>query len=552
MASSLLTKLIACGIVRDLDRGKRFFFRRTSRLIILIGVASSLLTFASPDLPEKENFHIYLAIGGLNMAGRATTESTSETIIRRCFLLNEKGEWEPAKGPLNRYSSIRKEGAQQGVSPVNSFVEAMLDKDKTINIGIIVNAGEGTDSYIEHWRYKDQKYRAARKRIKQARKHGVLKGVLWHQDSHRIDSSLSYLKDLIGNTRADQAILNLPFVVGGTAGKLPNAYDSRYHALIRDVHALGYAKGHDLSLEGKSFDLKSVKTLGFRYAQEMMRIQNEWDEKEKTFSKVPRFRVIDVHTHAQETRVNGLDIVDQWMNLAGVERCISMPLAPSRPKNDEERKIMLENFRKYKGRIDRFCIIEPEEVSSVEEAVRILRKEKAEGAIGFGEHYGRERMFDDPANLRLFEACQQVGLPVLFHIDGNKSMDQKGLPHLERALKLFPKCIFIAHAEFWLELSNGTCDRLLQNYPNLYADPSGIRMVSVLNRDRRYSREFLIRNQDQIMFGSDAGWWSFGKQRSEREMQFSLFEQLELPDEVLKKIYHENAEKLFGFTSKPE
>jgi hypothetical protein len=49
---------------------------------------------------------------------------------------------------------------------------------------------------------------------------------------------------------------------------------------------------------------------------------------------------------------------------------------------------MLANFKKHAGRFDRFCIILPEEVEITAEAVAILKKEKAEGAIGFGDHYG--------------------------------------------------------------------------------------------------------------------------------------------------------------------
>ena len=34
------------------------------------------------------------------------------------------------------------------------------------------------------------------------------------------------------------------------------------------------------------------------------------------------------------------------------------------------------------------------------EAVALLEKEKAEGAIGFGEHYGYKLMFDDPDEVK--------------------------------------------------------------------------------------------------------------------------------------------------------
>ena len=72
-------------------------------------------------------------------------------------------------------------------------------------------------------------------------------------------------------------------------------------------------------------------------------------------------------------------------------------------------------------------------------------------------------------------------------------------------------------------------------------------MAAVLNRDRTYTRKFLIRNADKILFGTDAGWWSFAKGLSDREVQFRLFEEFDLPEEVLAKIYRGNAEKLFKF-----
>jgi len=88
---------------------------------------------------------------------------------------------------------------------------------------------------------------------------------------------------------------------------------------------------------------------------------------------------------------------------------------------------------------------------------------------------------------------------------------------------------------------------MLSRHPNLYADVSGTRMVGVLNRDRGYTREFLNRHQDRILFATDAGWWSFKKPKAERELQFELFEQLGLSDAVKRKIYRYNAAKLFGF-----
>jgi uncharacterized protein len=524
------------------------------QVLLFFGMMCSL-AFAeaktsSIEKTSKENFHVYVLIGGVNMAGRAVISKDNEETIDRGYLLNENGEWEPARAPLNRYSNIRAEQDRQGLGPGQSFLMNMLEKtDKDVSIGLVVNAGVGNNNFIEHWRYKDENYRRTRARIKQAIKKGSLKGILWHQDNNRIDSSLSYVKDLISNLRVDFGDLNLPFVVGEVAGSSSSTYDSKYRALVEDVHALSYAKAEGLVLKGKFFDAQSVKALGESYAKNMLKLQEEWGKRDLS-SVGPKRPFFDVHIHAQSNKENGLDALSDWMDRNEVDQVINMPLTQTRPKNEKERMMMLSNYRKYKGKIHRFCVFNPDEVSSVDEAVAILEKEKLDGAIGFGEHYGRERMFDDPSNLRIYAACEKVGFPVIFHIDNNKNMDEKGLPRLERVLKMFPKAKIIAHAQFWLQLNNGTCDRLLQEYPNLYADPSGLRMAMVLNRDRKYTRQFLIRNADKVLFGSDAGWWSFSKARKDREIQFALFEHFDLPEEVKRKIYFDNAIKLFGLENK--
>ncbi len=253
---------------------------------------------------------------------------------------------------------------------------------------------------------------------------------------------------------------------------------------------------------------------------------------------------IDTHVHAYPCRKDGLDVVDAWMKRVNVSQCVIHPLdhPGSRPGNEAERQQMLENFRKYAGRMHRFCIIYPDEVKTVEEAVKILEQEKKDGAIGFGEHYGVGLMFDDPKNLLLYDACSRVGLPVMFHIDQNKNMDEKGLPHLENVLKAYPKCVLIAHAYWWRQLGNGACDRLLQQYPNLHADLSPA-AVAALSSQADHGREFIIRNADKLLFGTDAGWWSFTKIPAP-EKEWTYFETLNLPADVKNKIYRENAAKL--------
>ncbi len=148
-------------------------------------------------------------------------------------------------------------------------------------------------------------------------------------------------------------------------------------------------------------------------------------------------KFVDVHVHAHAVRKDGLDIVARWMETRGIDRCIISPLnhKGSRAMNEQERTQMLANFTKYRGKIDRMCLIEPDQIESVKHAVKILKREINDGAIAMGEHYGRGLYFDDPKNLRLYAACQQVGLPVMFHIDQNKNMVEEGMKRVDNVLK---------------------------------------------------------------------------------------------------------------------
>jgi len=253
-------------------------------------------------------------------------------------------------------------------------------------------------------------------------------------------------------------------------------------------------------------------------------------------------KFIDSHVHFHACKVGDLEKVAEWMRSNTVQRVINHPLAQSRPRNEAEREQMLANYAHYKGRIDHFCIIFPEEVNSVEDAVKLLAREKQDGAIGFGEHYGENLKFDDPKNLRLYEACAKVGLPVMFHMDKNKNLDEKGLPRLENVLKTYPNCILIAHSDWWKHLADGTCDRLLKTYPNMHADISCTVGRSMIGRDKEFARAFLIRNADKLLFGTDSGWWSLGK---EPAPEFALIDELKLPKEVEDKICRGNAERFF-------
>ena len=267
-------------------------------------------------------------------------------------------------------------------------------------------------------------------------------------------------------------------------------------------------------------------------------------------------KFIDIHIHANAWSDNGfnLEAVTRWMKQKDVKRCI-VQYQVEPPRNEAERQHSVENYRKYPGKIYWFCRIDPQDVTNKAQAVAILREMKRQGAIGFGEYYGKGLYFDDPNSVRLYEACGEVGLPVLFHMDGGNNKDEAGLGRLEKVVKSHPKCTFIGHGPGWWanirhpahgkadekDAKRCVLDRLLETYPNLYGDLSAGSGARAIGGDREFGKAFLIRNADKLMFGTDIGPWSGDA------AQFSLFDSMNLPTDVTARIYRDNAEKLFAF-----
>ncbi|MDT8390439.1 MAG: hypothetical protein RRC34_08030 [Lentisphaeria bacterium] len=188
-------------------------------------------------------------------------------------------------------------------------------------------------------------------------------------------------------------------------------------------------EGHTLesAAEGFTEAVREIERLHARYG--MLSVSVSEAVSAESTAKLPQAadatnqtRYIDIHFHADARSENGGELpkVAAWMKTNNVKQLIIMQYERTLPRNEEEERQIIKNFAAYKGTLYRFCVLMPEDVSSKAEAVEWLEKEKESGAIGFGEHYGKGLNFDDPANMRLYAACAEVGLPVLFHMDGNR------------------------------------------------------------------------------------------------------------------------------------
>jgi predicted TIM-barrel fold metal-dependent hydrolase len=218
--------------------------------------------------------------------------------------------------------------------------------------------------------------------------------------------------------------------------------------------------------------------------------------------------------------------------------------------------------------------------------------------IGQRDRSGRIVAVDDPRFDPLWDKAGELGMPVLIHTSEPTSFFQPTTPHNERYEELLenpdwslfrregiptqaelllqrehllarhPKTHFIG-AHMGSTADDLSCvAHLLDTYPNYYVDMSSV--VSELGRQPFTTREFFIHYQDRILFGSDGGfalapdhgWTPERFYRSYIEFLETRNEYIEyplqdvtkqgmwrvygidLPADVLEKIYVRNAEKL--------
>ena len=90
----------------------------------------------------------------------------------------------------------------------------------------------------------------------------------------------------------------------------------------------------------------------------------------------------------------------------------------------------------------------------------------------------------------------------------------------------------------------GITDRLLSDYPNVYADSSAGSGLKALLRDEDHARAFLARHQDKIMFGSDCSDSIGSGERCSGSQCIAALKRLAPSGDALQKIMHRNAERI--------
>ena len=247
-------------------------------LLIVMLFSGNILFAQSPD----PNFHIYLLMGQSNMAGRGKITDEFKNIQHvNLQMLDSNYKWVQAKHPLH-FDKPK----VAGVGPGLSFGIAMAENNPSVKIGLVPCAVGGTN--IDKWvpgaydkATNTHPYDDAVKRIQEAMKYGVVKGVIWHQGEANSSNASTYLGKLTILIDSVRTLVNnpqLPFVAGELGDFKPQYQNINnvLKELPQSVTNTAVASSEGLKDKGDTthFDGPSANEFGKRFAAKMIELQS--------------------------------------------------------------------------------------------------------------------------------------------------------------------------------------------------------------------------------------------------------------------------------------
>ncbi|HEX6924902.1 MAG TPA: amidohydrolase family protein [Longimicrobiaceae bacterium] len=310
-----------------------------------------------------------------------------------------------------------------------------------------------------------------------------------------------------------------------------------------------------------------------------------------------RFPVVDVHGHARDLTDPGRieEIVAALDSLN-----IRIYIAADNLQGERLRETLAALRASPHG--DRFRVMAGLNFDNVgpgwgERAARQLEEDIRAGAIGVGEigkgfgmsirkADGTRLAIDDPELDPVWETLARLGVPAFIHtadppefwepfdytnerwlelalFPNRRAFGPDEVPFeqlIEERNNLFrrhPETTFIAAHFGWHAHDLARAAKLLDEFPNVYLEVGAV--LYDFGRQPRAAREFFIKYQDRILFGKDSFqpveypyYWRVFETDDEyfdyyRDYHaFWKLYGMDLPDEVLRKLYYGNALKLFA------
>ena len=141
---------------------------------------------------------------------------------------------------------------------------------------------------------------------------------------------------------------------------------------------------------------------------------------------------------------------------------------------------------------------------------------------------------DDKKCYKIYELCQQKGLPLLLHT-GDRRYDYSNPQRMKRVLEDFPELTVIgAHFGGWSCWGQAT--ETLSEFRNFYVDCSSSFQWLTAEESRDIVRAY---GADRVLFATDFPMWS-------HQQEYERFLAMELTKEENELILYKNAAKLFS------
>lgn len=306
-----------------------------------------------------------------------------------------------------------------------------------------------------------------------------------------------------------------------------------------------------------------------------------------------KYPFIDVHNHQPAMATQNLSILTSAMDSLNMQLMVNLT-----GFGGDRLKAMAANIQQHFPK--RFLLFTNldfrgfGEAGWTEAAVKRLRLDVAVGAKGlkifkelgliYKDNKGVRIPVDDPRLDAVWETCGELGIPVLIHSAAPKSfwdpMDNKNERLLEmtlypdrvykaetngsweeiiseqhRMFKKHPKTTFINAHFGWMGNDLGVLTKLMNEIPNMYVEFGAV--IAELGRQPRAARSFFETFQDRILFGKDSWvpeeYTTYFRVLETADEYFPYHKKyhafwpmygMNLPDEILKKIYYKNALKV--------
>ncbi len=303
-----------------------------------------------------------------------------------------------------------------------------------------------------------------------------------------------------------------------------------------------------------------------------------------------KFPFIDVHSHQRDMSASGLTKLVEDMDK--LNEAVMVNLSGGSGASLQEKIASIKN--NYPNRFVVFANVDFDGVGEsgwTENAVAQLEADIKAGAKGLKVYKslglrntdsdGKRLAIDDPRLDPIWAKCGELGVPVLIHAADPKSfwdsMDSDNERWLElkthsrrkrsdtdpapwqqiideqhRMFRKHPNTKFINAHMGWYANNLGKLGQLLDEIPNMSVGIAAV--IAELGRQPKNAKAFFVKYQDRILFGKDS--W----QPSEFPTYFRVLETddeyfpyykkyhafwamygLDLPDDVLKKVYYKNA-----------